>query len=361
MGNHGASIAQIGAEQLPVAGAGPESARSTLKRARLPDLEAEQSSKKKKHSPEVNCPRPLPLVKLKLTRVKISPDTQHSRQGSLASGPDSAKSLPPRGLSDGTSRSERPSTSTRSRHVLRSARRRAVREDSEETEKADMPPSHQSRDYSTQNGRSAGQPAPSLPTQQERSSERLRVAEPANTRAAPSSQASESIVDAGQTAIRDAAPDRVESTAGETPTTSAHPTTDRPQCAMASKLTRDIIMVFSMERDNEEAEVVRAASLEGVTTTCGLFALVHDQIDEFVAAGEAIVRVGVKRHSASPTTKDLMAGFVMKPESSQSGKDQSWEMLLKEMQDRFVETGVCVRIKLEATVLVGKAVGESRQ
>jgi hypothetical protein len=100
------------------------------------------------------------------------------------------------------------------------------------------------------------------------------------------------------------------------------------------------------KRDNGETEAVRAVSLKGVTTTRGLFALVQGQVKEFMAAGEAIVRVGVKRDSASPTTRDLIAGFVMKAESSRSGKDQSWEFLPQEMRDRSVETGVGARMKL---------------
>lgn len=51
-----------------------------------------------------------------------------------------------------------------------------------------------------------------------------------------------------------------------------------------------------------------------------------------------------------------MAGFIMTPKASQSGKEQSWELLLKELRARLVEAGVCVKMNLEATVLIRRAV-----
>jgi hypothetical protein len=74
---------------------------------------------------------------------------------------------------------------------------------------------------------------------------------------------------------------------------------------------------------------------------------------------ETIVRVVVKRLSASSNSKELMAGFIMTPGASQIGKDQSWEILLANLRDRSVETGVCVKMKLEATATIGRAVEES--
>lgn len=115
-------------------------------------------------------------------------------------------------------------------------------------------------------------------------------------------------------------------------------------------------MIIAMERNNEETDVVGAVNLEGVTTTYGLFTAVQDCVVELMETDEVVVRVDVKRLSASPTTEDLMVGFIMAPKASQSGTSQSWEVWLKKLRNRAVETRVSVKMELEAIILIGRAV-----
>jgi hypothetical protein len=320
-------------------------AHGRSKRARSPNYEVDESSKPTKSSRKVVYPTPCLVVKIKLTTEKTFQNTQHPQHNSGSSAPTTAHTSLRQGPTD-VAPHNKPASEQGCRSP-RHSRHNTVIADSEESEDTATPSRRRSR---SRHNRSRSVRATNLPAicnspQQgaaSKASGAPKAAELAyvphdkqvtkSNNMLPASQASEGTGDV-----------------------------DRRPRAKAVQLLEDVIMRIFMERDNEEVEAVRATSLEGVTTTRGLFALLHDQIEEFLAAGEAILRVGVKRHSSSLTTNDLIAGFVMRPESSRSGKDQSWELLLQEMQDRSVETGVCVRMKLEATVLVGKAVGESRQ
>jgi hypothetical protein len=201
-------------------------------------------------------------------------------------------------------------------------------------------------------------------TGQEAAYKRSRIAELASAQesesntSAASSQASDGNDDAGQTTVRATPLDRAKPRKGNIMTDSSDTTTDQPRSEKLSQLTEDIIMILYMKRTNEESEVVGALNLEGVTMTRGLFTAVQDCIVELMAAHEAVVRVDVKRLSASSTAEELMVGFIMTPKASQNGMDQGWELLLDDLRDRSVETGVRVKLKLEATVSIGKAAEE---
>ena len=201
-------------------------------------------------------------------------------------------------------------------------------------------------------------------TGQEAAYKRSRIAELASAQesesntSAASSQVSDGNDDAGQTTFRATPLDRAKPRKGNIMTDSTDTTTDQPRSEKLSQLTEDIIMILYMKRTNEESEVVGALNLKGVTMTRGLFTAVQDCIVELMAAHEAVVRVDVKRLSASSTAEELMVGFIMTPKASQNGMDQGWEVLLDDLRDRSVETGVRVKLKMEATVSIGKAAEE---
>jgi hypothetical protein len=138
---------------------------------------------------------------------------------------------------------------------------------------------------------------------------------------------------------------------------SAQPNTAQPLSAKTALLTNNIRMLLQMKRDlDPNAQKVRMFSLGNVVTSSDLFAALQDEVEELLDAGERIVRVDVKWLS-DPSTAELMTDFIMTPKAA-VGRDQSWESLLEGLQDQYDETGEFVKLKLEATVLVRKALDE---
>jgi len=138
---------------------------------------------------------------------------------------------------------------------------------------------------------------------------------------------------------------------------SAQPTTAQPLSAKTALLTNNIRMLLQMKRDlDPNAQKVRLLSLGDVVTSSDLFAALQDEVEELLDAGERIVRVDVKWLS-DPPTAELMTDFIMTPKAA-VGRDRSWESLLEGLQDQYDETGEFVKLKLEATVLVRKALDE---
>jgi hypothetical protein len=116
-------------------------------------------------------------------------------------------------------------------------------------------------------------------------------------------------------------------------------------------------MLLKMKRDlDPNAQKVRLFSLENVVTSSDLFATLQNEVEELLDAGERIVRVDVKWLS-DPPTAELMTDFIMTPKAAVR-RDRSWDSLLEGLQDQYDETGEFVKLKLEATVLVRRALDE---
>jgi hypothetical protein len=138
---------------------------------------------------------------------------------------------------------------------------------------------------------------------------------------------------------------------------SAQPTTAQSPSAKIARLTNNIRMLLKMKRDlDPNAQKVRLFSLENVVTSSDLFATLQNEVEELLDAGERIVRVDVKWLS-DPPTAELMTDFIMTPKAAVR-RDRSWDSLLEGLQDQYDETGEFVKLKLEATVLVRRALDE---
>lgn len=271
---------------------------SSSKRARSPDYEADQSSKRGKCSPKLIFPTPNLRVKCKLTKEKTFRDTQHPECRSDDATPAPASTPLPQGSSDDTL--HRTQHLMQSHHTPRSARRCTVRGGLGESEDATMLPSNHGN--GPQSSRATSVPVPSTLRQQESASnaaETLQTAELAQigqdsqvTVVHNSSPESPQTSEAGQTAVQGAAPASVEHCTGNVPTVSVHPTQDQRRSGKLSQSTN--VMIICIKRNNEEAETIGAFDLEGVTTTRGLFIAVQEWIEELMEAGETIVKVSVK-------------------------------------------------------------------
>ena len=292
--------------------------RQTMKRVRSFNAEAERGSKRPKHCPEVICPRLCLVARLQLTSEKMSRDHLNLQTKSGLSEPATAGTSRLQSQSDGASHNDRSST------LYALAARSG----------------------------------------QEAASKRQRIARLANTQAlgsntlpasAAPSHASDGNDAAGQTTVRVTPPNPAKPSTANVLTGPVRLTTNRNRSDKPSQLPEGIMMLIYIERNDEEARGVGASNVEGVATTRSLFKAVHDHAAQLLGADEIIVRVDVKQLSALPASEELMASFMMRPKMVRSGRDQSWEHLLRGLRDRAVETGVSVEMKLKATVLIGKA------
>lgn len=128
---------------------------------------------------------------------------------------------------------------------------------------------------------------------------------------------------------------------------------DGRQLVSDALLFKDITMFLRIQRESvPEPENMNAVDLGDVTSRDGFWNAIHEELESELAPGEEMFKAVIKRTGGLPV-ENIITDFRM---TKSSGRNRSWEDMLKGLHDLYVNERRTVEWALEAMVYVKRKV-----